>query len=378
MQAPGQMDGYGFAQPQELSYEEQVELAKKEQRRAKRKLREVDDNRNAFRWILALGFINAILWVVCLFGNSWHRKKFFGFGIGKGGLNIHSSLMNIEINLNCDTNLGYAWLKKISPEQAVCKMLSPMSGVATLKDFASTMCIVGSNACPVANNIFYSSFIIIVTFALAALFDLLGCVFLYYYWYSQQLGVTKDWARWFFIFASLSGISGFIAYSVLTPDIGAIPMAWNAMVGELGAISESHQFPFGWCWMLSVFSTLLSAALLLVWMHFFKRHVAERAVNKDEKARKKAINAITADELMLAAELDPNQQASMLQQGMNPGYEALPNQQQYDGMGGLQQFGNDGYGCQAPYGGDGGYGGPPQQQYGGPQQYGGQPPPMYG
>merc|ERR1719387_371732 len=168
--------------------------------------------------------------MIPIFGGKWHSKMFTGFGIGKGGWNIATSLFYIDMEMECGGKLGYKFLDKVNPETGLCKLILPIMGKQDLAHFREFTCAMPgmSQTCDVATRLYFSSFVPFMTSMLASVFDVLGLGFLWYYWQVQPLKDTLWWAKTWLIVGTGVGFSGFLTFVLVTPDLGDIPRSWSA------------------------------------------------------------------------------------------------------------------------------------------------------
>jgi hypothetical protein len=120
-------------------------------------------------------------------------------------------------------------------------------------------------------TIWYSSFFLVFAFAVNALLSLLGCAFLYFYWYQEHLKIPQI---------------AFAIYNIAMPDIGDLPRSWTNFVntlnggtgiGTITAIGNDSVFHrYAWCWYFVYITICFSLAAPISWQLWFQKHPDEK------------------------------------------------------------------------------------------------------
>merc|ERR1719329_568211 len=240
-------------------------------------------------WLVALALFDTALWLLPLAGNSWHSKSFTGFGIKY--LSVKTSLLSQTVEFDCGKNIL---------EDQVCRIVSLLDGQHSLLAAKGLSCALSSQACDVMSQLYATSFIPFFGFLTAAIFQVLGAAFLYFYWRVKPTAEIRQWALSWFIAAAATGTSSFLLFTVLTPNLSDLPRGWMAVSADMGIMSDVFgikpvdEMPYGWCYFGALFSIVFSLATVLAWMVFFNQHSEEYLVelvkenHKIEAAEQKA------------------------------------------------------------------------------------------
>lgn len=221
-------------------------------------------------WLLGLGLFDTALWLIPLLGNSWHSKQFTGFGIKY--LSISTSLLHQTVNFDCGKNLI---------EDQVCRIVSLLEGRHSLLAAKGLSCSLSTQACDVMSELYMTSFIPFFGFLTAAVFQILGVVFLYSYWRFEPVAKVRQWALSWFMAAAATGTTSFLLFTVLSPNLSDLPRGWMSVTADIGfmqdvfGIKPVDEMPYGWCYFGALFSIAFSMATVLAWMVFFNQHSEE-------------------------------------------------------------------------------------------------------
>jgi len=325
------------------------------QRRLERRVRaEQEDGGSSVNWIVMFSLLNTVMLVVPMFGSSWTDAQILGTGVK--AMMVQTSLFQLHMEIRCGKN---------PLEDRICEVVRKMEGSHSLHEAQAIACSISTQACSVMDRIYWSSFIIFITYTIAICSLLMGALLLNFYWFRSPLAKIRKAALGSFIFAPTVAVTGFVLWTLITPEMVEVPRSWcQALVGALGAGVEglidfhtSNSFSFGWCWVLSVFGHVFMVLQLLVYACWITPHQGETASEMQEEHRKMQLKANEGGMEMLA-EAQP----------------LLGPQDQQQNFGGMP-YGAQAYSPQAggPYphmgapGPSGPYMDPQQQQFGMPQ-----------
>jgi len=270
---------------------------------------------------------------------------------------VQTSLFQLHMDIRCGKN---------PLEDKICKVAQKMSGSHSLHEAQAIACSIGTPACSVMDRIYWSSFLIFVTYTLAICSLLMGALLLNFYWFRSPLAKIRKAALGSFIFALTLAVTGFVLWTLIVPEMVEVPRSWSqALVGALGAGVEglldfhtSNSFSFGWCWVLSILGLLFMVLQLLVYACWITPHQGETAAEMQEEQRKMQQKVAIEGSMEMHAEAQP----------------LLGPQDQQHNFGGMP-YGAQAYGAQegGPYsqvvasGPSGPYMDPQSQQFGVPQ-----------
>lgn len=299
----GSIDGAFAGSPQEPMSKEERKQAKKDMQESEkekekyerllrmRKKRDEQRARDSKRFVYGFSVILlllGLLLVLSMFGQSWGFRRFIGTSIGV--LTLRTSLLYIDVDLRCD--------KSFFLEKWLCKGVfdaEKINGIHALDDSQARMCAlpgVGRSACDVMAHAYYSNFVIIIFFSLAALCQLLAAFFLWNYFYTLHHPRYRFWATGLTGAGPSLAAFGLCLWAVTFPDLGRIPYSVNAaaeiMMGGTGFLgfSELHGLAFGWTFFAAIFLVFLMFMQCLVWMCFFNREDDEEEIElKDEEEK---------------------------------------------------------------------------------------------
>lgn len=304
----GSVDG---ASPQEPMSEEERKQAKKDTKEAEkdkdkyerllrvRKKRDAAiarDNKCFVYGFSAMLLLLGLLLVLTMFGKAWGYKRFIGSGIGV--LTLRTSLLYIDMDLKCD--------KSFFLEKWLCQNMfvaEDVNGIHALDDSQAAMCAVpgiGRSACDVMAHAYYSNFVIVLFFSLAALTQLLAAFFLWNYYCTLHHPKYRFWATGLTVSGPSLAVFGLCLWSVTFPDLGRIPYSVNiaaeALIGGAGFLgfSELHGLAFGYTYFVAIFIIFLMLAQCLVWFCFFNRQDDEEDIEIMEEQEKDFIANLEA------------------------------------------------------------------------------------
>jgi len=260
----------------------QQKRLEKATRAERRRLAEEEGNAYTVKCLCWLSVLNIVLLLVPMLGGNWCHRHFVGFGVKS--LTIRASLFMIEVDLRCGKN---------PIEDMVCEPGLKMNGLNTLPNAQAAACAISVPACHVMERIYWASFIVFLSYSLAAACLLGGALLLHFYWHRRPLVKVRQLAQACFCLAPLCGAGGLSAWTLCVPDLEELPRSWNHLTGGLphGVLDlrAGPGFPYGWCWLFS----LLTAASLLVqaalWPCLFQPHQGEEAAELQERDRQEAL-----------------------------------------------------------------------------------------
>lgn len=271
-------------------------LQEREDKRYRRRQQEQSDSGNSVKLVCMMCVFHSFCKLFVLSGNSWNHARFTGGGTSL--IRISTSMFYIDVDIDCE---GKVW-----PESMMCEVAAPMTGTHWLHKGKSLACGISSSACSVMQRIWWSTFIIFGSFFLAFICDILGAIFLYYYWYDKPLPEARQWAMSFLVGGPLFMATGLVAWSLFTPNLNELPQGW-APGGYKFFKAVTESCPFGWCWWFSIASVIVQVTGLMIIPCFFSHHEAEEAAEEAEIAKREGILDEIAQEHMAKARMLDNQ-----------------------------------------------------------------------
>jgi len=263
-------------------------LARKliKQDRADQKLKEQEaEAGSAVFLILFLGMLNAITWCLPLFMWGWHHKSFVT--VGAKIFTVNTGITRFNISVRCGKN---------KLEDVICHLLNKTSGSHSLREVMDYACLtqtsvartfafpVGYMLCYMMSMEFYASFIPMVAYPLTAIIYLLAVFLLFYYWEVSNLKAHRTWAMTLFTVAPVVGTAGFIAWTVVAPDLTELPLALTGGPGSpIGVLfaslgtaagsglgTEVNEVDFGMAWFFSIVCIFWSLVTLIMLFTFLR------------------------------------------------------------------------------------------------------------
>eukprot|EP00931_Biecheleriopsis_adriatica_P016541 TRINITY_DN12155_c0_g1_i2.p1 TRINITY_DN12155_c0_g1~~TRINITY_DN12155_c0_g1_i2.p1 ORF type:complete len:330 (-),score=69.92 TRINITY_DN12155_c0_g1_i2:43-1032(-) len=298
---PAQGYGYGAASaPLTAAEKKKADKAKKQQdvsqrrermRQAKRKQQETDAN-SFIVWMSIFLILFGTLLALTMVGNSWCYRDFTGFGVGL--LTIRSSLMNVEVDFNCE--------KSFAAERAICNnLLAPYKGKHFLHELQGHACTnlgINVSSCNVFAMMYQASFVIFILFTLSALCNWCAAFCLYAYYFSAPHPQLRTAGSWLVAGGPLFGLIGIGVWTALIPDLEQIPASWNevaAIAGGLGNLflfRAVQELQFGWTWFAAVIVTGFMVMQTFLWYCWF-----QVSADEDEVLRQELLDQEYADSL---------------------------------------------------------------------------------
>lgn len=344
--------------PMDKARKKQLKEFDRERRLEKRVRQEQEDGGSSVTWLVVFSLLNVVFLVTPMFGTSWTDAQILGTGVKS--MQVSTSLFQLHMDIRCGKN---------PLEDKICKVAQKMSGSHSLHEAQAIACSISGMACSVMDRIYWSSFIIFVTYTVAIVSLLMGALLLNFYWFRSPLAKIRKAAVGAFVLAPTMAVTGFVVWTLIVPEMVEVPRSWSAaLMGALGGVDAmgllnfhcSNSFNFGWCWVFSIVGHVFMILQLLCYACWVTPHQGECAAQMDEERRKVALESGGGTELR--AEARP----------------LLAPQDQQQNFGGMPPYGAQDYGPQAggpmypPQMGGPAPGGPymdpqQQQQFGMPQ-----------
>lgn len=264
----------------------------KERRNARRSRSKLD----AVYALLIMSGLSALCWIISILGNSWQSVQFAG--IGFAFLEIQASATSLHVTFHCHKERQESWLKKRvlgnfqfhAPENWLCHILEEsLNGRWSLQDAKATGCLdlnLMGEPCMHMTMLFYSNCFLIFGFVVAAVFQILAAICLYYYWFVEPLQKIRHASGVYFSLAPSIGISSYLIWTFITPDLTELPRSYTNSISSFGPLAQvlrinrADSMPFGWTFFFAVFTAMLSIATIMVWGTFLKPHDDERKVER--------------------------------------------------------------------------------------------------
>lgn len=236
------------------------------------------DNQVCAKILCIWAVFNALCWAIPLLGDSWWNKTWQGMGVDN--LQIGVGLFNMEINVQCKTDILNA--------ERICHAIEKYSkhdgGHWSTAEIQEEMCKVNKASCPSMNRLYYSGFIPLVLFPTAAALECLAMMLLWFYWHGKPTALVRQMATKCGILAPVAGIFGFCGWLITSPYLHELPRFWAQEAGHkkfadnpLVGLSESFMFPMGWCCCIAFFGALSSI------IRFFIQFTMPRHVNEPDE-----------------------------------------------------------------------------------------------
>merc|ERR1719482_2330813 len=90
-------------------------------------------------------------------------------------------------------------------------------GQWSTKEIREKMCEEEKDACPTVDRLYYAGFPPLVLFPLAAAFECLSLLLLYFYWHASPTSMTRTLADKCSVMACLCGASGIVGWFAMKP-----------------------------------------------------------------------------------------------------------------------------------------------------------------
>lgn len=301
----GQYDPQSFAIQQaeaELAALEEKKKAKDEAAKQKEiehlshKLRsgarDQKDNQACARTLCMWAVFNGLLYGLALMGDSWWTVTWQAMSIDE--LELRLGLFNLQVNLKC----------KDTVDMKYCNMMHKWAdhdaGQWSTKEIRDKMCEEEKNACPTVDRLYYAGFPPLVLFPLAAAFECLSLLLLYFYWHASPTSMVRVLADKCAVMACMSGAAGIVGWFAMKPWLTGLPRLWAEMAGQGNAsgvftgFKETWSIPCGWCLVAAGFALCGSFARMIS-QYNLPFHVDEpdpygldERVNLMEEAKKEA------------------------------------------------------------------------------------------
>jgi len=284
-------------------------------RKERKKQRKADEAESAATSLIVIGVLAAIAWIVPCLGSRWHTRTFNAMGVYT---EMYTGLFSINFEAHChQMKWGFGLddvdaMKNLDPQYAACRVLSTMNGKHNMGAFKDLACSIPGNSCEIMSTIWLSSFLMLFACCVSAIMSLIAALFIYYYWFVEHLKVIRNFALGLFCLAPCMATMAFIMYSLVSPDIGDLPRAWNAWMqtipftagtGLLSVKAIGEDVPWnthGWCWFFLFISFGFAVAGPVVWGTFFKKHPDEDAhilaAEEEKQAMEEAIENVYQQE----------------------------------------------------------------------------------
>lgn len=281
----GQYDPQSFAMQQaeaELAALEEKKKAKDEAAKQKEidhlshKLRsgarDHKDNQSCARTLCMWAVFNGLLYGLSLMGDSWWINSWHAMSIDN--LEIRQGLFNLQISLKC----------KDSVDMKFCNMMHRWAdhdgGMWTTKEIREKMCEMDKNACPFVDRLYYCGFPPLVLFPLAAAFECLSLLLLYFYWHASPTAMIRGLAEKCAVMAALCGAAGIVGFFAIKPWLTGLPRLWAEISGQGHAsgvftgFKETFNMPTGWCFCAAAIA-LAGSFLRLISQYNLPYHIDE-------------------------------------------------------------------------------------------------------
>lgn len=271
----------------ELAALEEAKKAKEE----KEKQREVDrlahklrsgerdhkDNQACARQLCMWAIFNGLMFGLALTGDSWITASWWSQSISE--LRVTLGLFNIEVNLQCNPSA-------LDPK--LCNMMKPYAnhdnGWWTTVEMREAMCAhsdATQSGCAAAKWVYISGWPPLICFPLAAGFECLSLLILYWYWHGKPSSTTRVLSAKCAALAAFFGCLGFVGYFACGPWLTSLPRKWCDMAGQkeaaMGAFTgfrNTWRQPFGWAAVCAMFA-LAGTFLRMTFQYNLPFHIDE-------------------------------------------------------------------------------------------------------
>eukprot|EP00932_Pfiesteria_piscicida_P018713 SRR837773.5563.p2 GENE.SRR837773.5563~~SRR837773.5563.p2 ORF type:complete len:370 (+),score=151.16 SRR837773.5563:123-1112(+) len=213
--------------------------------------RDYEGTTNCIYWVIAGDLLGAMLIIWALTGTKWGSVTFTGTGVTN--MHIETGMFDLDILILCGKNYF---------EDLLCKAAQRFAGQDSLNHFLGVACsIPGSMSCSEFQKIAHANTIILGTFAWNCVSLLISTVCAYFYWHNDH---NPRWRKRAYAFG-LAGPTCFLlslaAWTVLMPDLTAMPRSWTAWgtVGgaQLIGYKAVQSPPYGQSFLIAIVGTLI-------------------------------------------------------------------------------------------------------------------------
>lgn len=243
------------------------------------------DNKTCAQILCFWGILNALMWTAPLLGDSWWHKVWQGMGIDE--LTIDMGLFNLHTKVKCAGSI-----------QTMCEAMIPYTGrpgenggTWAIKELQEKVCKEVPDGCPIMNRMYYSGFAPLIGFPLAAGFELLSILLIFFYWHTLPRGVVRGMYIFVGALPPLAGAAGLTGWICISPMIQELPRLWAlqkgaTMVNGQFGLNETFSIPFGWCFALALL-VAISSSIRVVISKTLGKHIDEPESHADsnESAR---------------------------------------------------------------------------------------------
>jgi len=265
------------------------EVFQKQEQTRKRRERDHAQSQSAVNWMIALLLFSNIMLILSIFGKKWYETGFHGPGVQI--FEIELSMFDITVNVRCGKNIA---------EKYICdKVVSHWSGTQTLAQAQSDVCAVNLQAlglltnlaCQIMRGTYLWSFSVIIGFTFAAMFGILGTLFLFFYWYVSPHPKIRQTAQFFLVAGPIAGTIGLALWSFMKPNLGTLPNSWlmltNALrVDNVLGFTETPGWFFSWGWFFATLWLTINYLTLVIWPTMIKNHQDESNVEEEERRQR--------------------------------------------------------------------------------------------
>jgi len=223
--------------------------------------RDQADNKSCANMLVAWGILCALLWAVPLLGDGWWNRLWHASGVDK--LEVSLGLFNMEIHLECKENFS----GDMSLCYAMKKYADHNQGRWSILEIEEEMCKSYKPSCSVMERLYSAGIAPLVLLPVAAAFETLGVLLLYFYWNGKPTSLIRSLANKCSVMAPFSGMMGFTAWTVIAPYLIELPRLWAAEAGHevlangavMGFKEPVPGLGAGPCSMLLFFNVVLSS-----------------------------------------------------------------------------------------------------------------------
>lgn len=221
--------------------------------------RDSADSKTCANILCMWGILNGLLWTVPLLGDQWWNKIWHGLSIDK--LTITLGLFNMHVAVDCkDTFSG---------DLRLCKSMQQWAdhedGNWAMAELAEKMCKMDKGSCDIIDKMALSGWIPLCGLPMAAAFEVLAVLLLFFYWSGKPTGLVRKLANQCGVMAPVIGNLSFMGWMIVCPYLTEVPRRWAAIGGDgqfanssLFGLKETSTLPTGWCSMVLIFVAVSS------------------------------------------------------------------------------------------------------------------------